>query len=130
MCENENDKNDKLSVADGKTLLILLNEYIKACAAENEKKGGSRFPNLAGFCRYCCLGTGELKSFRDEYPREYDLMCSALEDEALNSDLSATLVGAYLKNHFGYGEKSSDRTKVESGDVKLVFEHDIMADGE
>lgn len=130
MCENESEMNEKHSVADGKTLLILLNEYIKTCACENEKKGGSRFPNLAGFCRYCCLGTGELKSLRDEYPREYDLMCSALEDEALNSDKSATLVGAYLKNHFGYGEKSADRTKVESGDVKLVFEHDIMSDGE
>ena len=131
MCENDCERNEKLSVPDGKALLIFLNEYIKTCAGENEKKGGgSRFPNLAGFCRYCCLGTGELAALKSEYPREYDLMCSALEDEALNSDKSAALVGAYLKNHFGYGDKSADKTRVESGDVRFIFEHDIMADGE
>ncbi len=116
---------------DGRTLLLLLNEYIRSCENDaGEKQGGARFPNLAGFCRYCCFGANELKSFAREYPCEYDIMCSIFEDEALNSKISATLVGAYLKNHFGYGEKSGERTKVENGDFKLIFEHDIVSDGE
>ncbi len=131
MCENENERNDMACVMDGRTCLVLLEEYIKACEGEDEKKKGTvRFPNLAGFCRYCCLGKSELETLSKSYPREYELMCSVLEDEALNSDVSATLVGAYLKNHFGYGEKSTDRSRAESGEYKLVFEHDIMTDGE
>ena len=131
MCENESERNNVSLPLDGRTLLIFLGEYIKECEKEDEKKkGAARFPNLAGFCRYCCLGKSELEAFSSKYPREYDLMRSVLEDEALNSDISATLIGAYLKNHFGYGEKSADKTKVETGEFKLVFEHDIISDGE
>lgn len=131
MCENESERNDRSPAIDGMSLLILLGEYIKECEKDNDKKkGNARFPNLAGFCRYCCLGKSELELFADVYPREYELMCSVFEDEALNSDISATLIGAYLKNHFGYGEKNSDRAKVESGEYKLIFEHDIISDGE
>ena len=125
MCENESERNDICCAMDGMSFLVLLEEYIKECEREKEKKKGSaRFPNLAGFCRYCCLGKSELESLSRLYPHEYELMCSVLEDEALNSDISATLVSAYLKNHFGYGEKSADRAKVESGEYKLIFEHD------
>ena len=131
MCENESERNDMSCAMDGRTFLILLEEYIKECEREEDKKkGAARFPNLAGFCRYCCLGKSELENLSKVYPREYELMCSVLEDEALNSDISATLVSAYLKNHFGYGEKNVDKTKVDSGEYRLVFEHDIMVDGE
>ena len=67
---------------------------------------------------------------RQEQDHPHEILCSVLEDEALNSSISATLVSAYLKNHFGYGEKPAEKTRVESGDIKLVFEHDILSDGE
>lgn len=130
MCENDCELEGERTPLDGQTLLVVLSEYIRSCESDREKPGVGRFPNLAGFCRYCCFGASELKAFARKYPREYELMCSVFEDEALNSNISATLISAYLKNHFGYGERAGERTKVDSGDIKLMFEHDILADGE
>ena len=66
-----------------------------------------------------------------ERQEEYDTLCAMFEDEALNSGLSATLVSAYLKKHLGYGEKAEASASVcEADKVKLIFEHDIYADGE
>ena len=129
MCENDCELNGGSAVT-GATMLIMLREYVRSCTEGTGKAGAGRFPNLAGFCRYCCIGATELKALAREYPSEYELLCSVLEDEALNSGISATLISAYLKNHFGYGEKAAERTRVDSGDIKLVFEHDIISDGE
>lgn len=132
MCDNQSDMSD-VKIIDGRTLLILLNEYINECQAATQAKGSSsRFPNFAGFCRFCCFGENDLEEISKEFPKEYGFMCSVFEDEALNSDIPTAIVTAYLKNHFGYGEKSSksDETKVDSGQIQLVFEHDIFADGE
>ena len=52
------------------------------------------------------------------------------EDEALNSELSPTVVTAYLKQRLGYGEKQeTHRASCELPELKLVFDHDIFEDG-
>lgn len=91
-----------------------------------------RFPNMAGFCRYLGVGVEAFRLCMKERQDEYDTLCAMFEDEALNSGLSATLVSAYLKKHLGYGEKNADggASVCEADKVKLIFEHDIYADGE
>lgn len=106
------------------TLASLLEQYLLDC--DNEEK--KRFPNIAGFCRHCSIGKGELSRLAKEYPEHYDALCSVFEDEALNADISASLIGSYLKVRLGYGvhEESTDSSDNEIA----VFEHDIFRDGE
>lgn len=93
--------------------------YVAHCT--DEKK----FPNMAGFCRFCHMGQSELDELGKKFPGEFDALCSVFEDEALNSDVAVTLVGSYMKRYLGYGDekKSSDEP------VTVYFEHDIMKDG-
>lgn len=111
-------------------LLDKLQEYILSCLGDESKKGG-RFPNMAGFCRHLGVGVEGFRLMMKERQDEYDLLCAVFEDEALNSGLSPTLLGAYLKRHFGYGEKSGNEaaSSCELEQIKLVFEHDIDEDG-
>ena len=55
-------------------------------------------------------------------------MHTILEDEALNSDMSPSLLSGYLKKRLGYGEESGKEGQGES--VVVVFEHDALRDGE
>nr|DAE45086.1 MAG TPA: DNA-packaging protein [Bacteriophage sp.] len=93
------------------------NESAKAC-----------FPNVAGFCRYLGVGTRELEKLASEYPDEYGRILTILEDEALNSGLSATLLSAYLKKRLGYG--SVEKGKSDNLQLQVSFDHDIFEDGE
>ncbi len=93
------------------------------------KKERSRFPNLAGFCRKLKIGTAELERISLEYPKQYGALLSLFEDEALNSTQSATILSAYMKEHLGFGEKKEGGASFTSGDVRLIFEHDIGEDG-
>ena len=101
--------------------------YILECSCGEGGKHGGRFPNLAGFCRYLGVGVEQFCLSMKERQEEYDALCAMLEDEALNSGLSATLISAYLKRHLGYGDKSEAAAKssMELDQLKLVFEHDI-----
>lgn len=87
---------------------------------------------MAGFCRYLGVGVEQFSLSMKERQEEYDTLCAIFEDEALNSGLSATLISAYLKRHFGYAEKNQTESKssLEFDQIKLVFEHDIYKDGE
>ena len=59
------------------------------------------------------------------------VILAMLEDEALNSDMAATLISPYLKARLGYGEvREVKHAAPDTGEVRLVFEHDIYADGE
>lgn len=129
---------------------IALADYLKACSQSfvGEKDAASIapdeqtnrkaqrgkpspkvcFPNLAGFCRYLGIGTGELESFGVAHPEEYGRILAVFEDEALNSGLSATLVSAYLKKRLGYD--SSHRSSLEAAGLQVSFDHDIFEDGE
>ena len=125
----------------------VLEEYILACSEkearaenadalsdENSKRQKKQentkasFPNLAGFCRYLGTGTEELSQLAHDYPSEYGRILAVLEDEALNSTLSPTLISAYLKKRLGYDSGASSTSF--KNQLQIKFEHDIFEDGE
>ncbi|MBQ7384079.1 MAG: hypothetical protein IJV72_04735 [Clostridia bacterium] len=119
-------------------LHTLAEEYVLSCGEsasdesqsekKREKKKKKRFPNVAGFCRYFRVGEAEYACLCAKYPTEFDRLGALFEDEALNSEVSPTILSAYLKKRLGY-EKSGG-SEVCDGQLKIVFDHDIMEDGE
>lgn len=131
MIDNEEQEGGAVREAlDIEDIIRSVGEYVELCRSEAAGKSKGRFPNLAGFCRYLGFGLERLEeTFRDS-PDEYGALCAVFEDEALNSELSATLISAYLKQRLGYGEaKETKRASCELPEVKLVFDHDIFEDG-
>ena len=115
---------------DREDIIAALAEYIELCRSEVVGKAKTRFPNLAGFCRYLGVGVEVLVEAFREAPDSYGALCAVFEDEALNSELSPTVVTAYLKQRLGYGEKQEpSRATCELPEFKLVFDHDIFEDG-
>ncbi len=116
----------------------IVDEYICSCypkssestdnTARSRPRVKARFPNLAGLCRYVGTGLSDLEALRGDYPEEYDKLLAIFEDEALNSEISSTLLSAYLKKRIAYTtcKESTDNSK----EVRYSFEHDIFADGE
>lgn len=141
---------DLVKVCQMGLLSELIEQYIALCGKENEvaakteakpkrgtkkafaeKKKRAKFPNVAGFCRYCGVGYGELERLAETFPYEYGALCSVFEDEALNSDVAVTLLGTYMKTRLGYGSKTAEKADGEEDDVPIaVFDHDIFEDGE
>ena len=116
-------------------LLPLAEQYVRECStpcevSQSKKKEATRFPNLAGFCRTLWTGLFWLPALEREYPEQYGALCALFEDEALNSNQSATVISAYMKEHLGFGEGKKERVgSCVTGDIKLIFEHDIYEDG-
>ena len=117
------------------TLFEAVDDYIRQCYASQgdgedkpKVKPKIRFPNVAGFCRYLGTGISDVLTFKAEYPFEYDRLLAIFEDEALNSDVSSTLLSAYMKKRLLYAVEDAPRTA--PGEVRYCFEHDIFADGE
>lgn len=121
------------SAATDAELLEELNRYLQSCRPppdEDRKKAAIPFPNLAGFCRYMGWGGGDMELLKKSAPELYDRICTVLEDEALNSDLSASVLTAYLKQRIWRAEPSTEKSAVDQGDqLRLIFEHDILEDG-
>ena len=130
-------------LSEGERLDCLLDNYIVSCSEQSSllsdeshdktkdsKKGGTRkiFPNLAGFCRYLGISTDELEPLARKQPTLYGRMLTVLEDEALNSNLSPTLLSSYLKKRLGYD--ASTQKPSADGQLEIRFEHDIIEDGE
>lgn len=105
-------------IRSGQALINLFDQYAASCAAEDA------FPNLAGFCRFCRIGEENLAKLRRRYPTAYDFIMTALEDEALNADKSASLVTAYLKRRLGYGETADEQEQ------PILVSRELMQDGE
>ena len=106
-------------------------EFDEAPSLKAKRKKAAKkasFPNLAGFCRYLGIATEELEEIACKYPTEYRRILTVLEDEALNSGLSATLLSAYLKKRLGY--EAPQRNSGASSQLQICFEHDIFEDGE
>ena len=101
----------------------------KSPKARTKEQARASFPNLAGFCRYLGVGTGELENLATKYPSKHGKILAVLEDEALNSGLSATLISAYLKKRLGYDSTSKSASEGEK-QLQIKFEHDILKDGE
>ncbi len=126
MC-NEIDENieDRLTeVCRTGALIGMAEDYIAFCA-ENR-----RLPNLAGFCRHAELGGSAPERLRREFPASYSELCLIFEDEALNADIPASILTVYLKKRLNYDDRAEDPSACEVGQLKLVFEHDVLKDGE
>ena len=66
-----------------------------------------------------------------KYPEEFEKLFAVFEDEALNSQISPSLLSTYLKKRLGYSDASeSTQTEVDTDKIKLIFDHDIFVDGE
>lgn len=120
-------------------LIGRLTDYLASCRSEEAggagKARGGRIPNVAGFCRFCGIGVEEFDALQNDYPDLHGALCAILEDEALNSDLSATVLSIYLKMRLGYAEGGARHPQGTSfaapgGQLKIIFDHDGYADGE
>ena len=96
--------------------------------AAKKAKRTARFPNLAGLCRYASTGTSDLSELRAEFPAEYDRLLAIFEDEALNAELSSTLLSSYMKHRIM--KTDGEQAQNAESEVSYSFEHDIFADGE
>lgn len=116
----------------------LLEKYIRSCRPSGEDTAPSRakrgiqkdrFPNLAGFCRFAEITPEELAALSEEYPEEICGIYATLEDEALNSSLPAAILSVYLKKRLGYeGDRLPE--EAEAASLQVLFEHDVMEDGQ
>ncbi len=131
MREKEDGKSALLRAAENGSLGRQLRKYLRSCRSNEEsdsKKDGGRLPTLAGFCGMLGCGISAADELRRVYPSQFDYISAVLEDEALNSGRSSTIVNAYLKERLGYGEKGESGG--ESEPLQLVFAHDILEDGQ
>ena len=112
----------------------LLSQYLESCRLPPDappKKTERVFPNLAGFCRFLGCGTTSADTLRTTHPELADRICAVLEDEALNASVSPTVLSAYLKRRLGYADKPDPPgSAADCGQLRLIFEHDILEDGE
>lgn len=83
---------------------------------------------MAGFARSLGVGVADIMALRIRYEGQYGALLALLEDEALNSDKSATLIGSYCKGRLELGERLEG--DAENAGLTVVFEHDVMSDGE
>jgi len=141
-CMNEMRPADEATWEDADALMEQLDAYLAFCRQAKDGteersrgKGGkeSLFPNLAGFCRWMGGGLSDAEALRTVNARLYGRIGAVLEDEALNADLSPTVLSAYLKRRLGYGDtEGSAKSTAVPGDgeqLRLVFDHDILEDG-
>lgn len=114
-------------------LIPLAEEYIRDCKSFTGEcgkgKSSERFPNIAGFARTLGVGVSTLKKIEGRWPELYGALLALFEDEALNSDKSATVLNTYIKERLNFGEKKEGGATLPVGNVQVVFEHDIGEDG-
>ena len=114
----------------------LLEEYLAHCRQKRreqaERKKGEEpmlFPNVAGFCRYFHIGESDLAELEKQYPWAVERLHCVLEDEALNSHLSPTLLSVYLKRRLGYDKTKGESVEEGGEQMQILFEHDAYEDG-
>ena len=122
--------NALIDAARGGVLPKRIKKYLSGCrppADADSKKEIGRLPTLAGFCSSLGCGLGAAEELAREFPEDFDYLCAVLEDEALNSARSPTLINTYLKERLRYGERGD----ASGADVPVqpIFEHDILEDG-
>ena len=97
--------------------------------AKKAEKKMLRLPNPAGFCRFLELDRDAFMRLEEKFPTEIGRMRAVFEDEALNSGLSATVLGFYLKDLLGAIPRDTEEG-TEGGDITVCFAHDILKDGQ
>lgn len=110
-------------------MIPVCEDYVSECKAQDGDKEGSRFPNLAGFCRRLGVGIASLDPVEKKFPEQYWALLAILEDEALNSDKSVSLINAYIKERINFKERNEGGASLYEDGIRLVFEHDIIEDG-
>lgn len=127
----ETDANPLICAAEKNCIPRMLKKYLKRCEEQksesDSKKEVRRLPTLAGFCAMLNCGLSAADMLRNLFPLQYDYICAVLEDEALNSARSPTVLNTYLKERLGYGQKSD--ADAEESPLQPIFEHDILGDG-
>lgn len=108
-----------------------LGNYILRCHTEqgNSTKSASRIPNVAGFCRALGVTLSDFDRLKRTRPEHHGAICAVLEDEALNSQMTAAILSIYLKHRLGYGTEREEIGITDAGQLRLIFEHDAYEDG-
>ncbi len=119
-------------LADEDKMADALGDYISRCRFEcgGNPKSAGRIPNVAGFCRFLGVTLSDFDRLKSTRPEIHGAICAALEDEALNSQMTATILSIYLKHRLGYSEeRHEERSVTDSGQLRLIFDHDAFEDG-
>lgn len=127
-------KNRLERIAQGEELCELLSSYIDECRGGEEMRGkgkkDGRIPNVAGFCRYIGVGVDDFDTLAKTDPVTYSTLCAVFEDEAFNSVMSPSILSVYLKLRLGYDGETRGGSVADTGQLRLVFDHDAYTDGE
>lgn len=75
------------------------------------------------------MGVADISALEGKYPEQYRALLALMEDEALNSDKSSTLINTYFKERLRLGTVQADEERSEPA-LTVVFEHDVISDGE
>jgi hypothetical protein len=120
---NVNTNGKPASFRSGGALLRAYADYAAACGE------GKRFPNFAGFAAYRGMGRAELAALRLCYQREYDVICAALIDEALNSKIVNS--GAVMEYIEGLSGELSEAHIAPGADtpLRVVCAQSLREDG-
>lgn len=90
---------------DGQEFLEKFQQYITHC------KKSKRFPNVAGFCAYLLITRDTFYAQQEYYSDTYRIVNDILEDEVLQDNTYRAQL--YLKNKFGYADKTETKAKVD-----------------
>lgn len=118
-------------LADEGKIVDAIGDYVLRCRVEpcGNPKSAGRIPNVAGFCRSLGVTLSDFERLRKTRPEHHGAICAALEDEALNSQMTATILSIYLKHRLGYSEDREEVGVTDSGQLRLIFDHDAFEDG-
>ena len=119
--------------ADDGSIVELFDGYLIRCRnvdGDGKRKNAGRIPNVAGFCRFTHSTLSDFERLRHTRPEVHGALCAALEDEALNSEMSASILSVYLKLRLGYsGEEKQETGITDTGQLRLIFDHNAYEDG-
>ena len=118
-------------LADEGKIVDAIGDYVLLCRKETggNPKSAGRIPNVAGFCRSLGVTLSDFDRLKKTRPEHHGAICAALEDEALNSQMTATILSIYLKHRLGYSEDREEVGVTDSGQLRLIFDHDAFEDG-
>ena len=121
------------AAADDGSIVRTFDDYLLFCRAEGDggkRKNAGRIPNVAGFCRFADSTLSDFERLRQTRPEVHGALCAALEDEALNSEMSASILSVSLQLRLGYAGESEEACRVtDTGQLRLIFDHDAFEDG-
>lgn len=101
-----------------KALTCKIQAYIDECRSADTKK--PVFANIAGFCRWAGIPLADLMAMRRKRPEDFDAIAAYFEDAALNSGVTASLIGMYLRQ-YGFWQADTED--------EFICDHDMIADG-